>query len=176
MNIKIWILVNCGYIYEENTSKQQSVVCKFSTLIYLVERPFHSRAIRPNCMNSWRGHSKRWNEGERRSQSSPCLVNQSGYRRWPALWVGTRKLSTLEQVVLLKVREKCGSGRRRMPSAVEAEEQGGQALGVAESSSAEDQGGHVVLGWAAGWALRGSRGFAGCRSHGRAPAPCPAQR
>jgi len=51
MNIKIWILANCGYIYEENTSKQQSVVCKFSTLIYLVERPITLDiwAIRPTA-------------------------------------------------------------------------------------------------------------------------------
>jgi len=79
----------------------------------------------PNCMNSSGGHSKRG--GERRSQETPCLVNLTGY--WSELPGGTRYLPTLERVVLLQMKERCGSGRRRMPSAGEAVGQGGQALG-----------------------------------------------
>jgi len=79
----------------------------------------------PNCMNSSGGHSKRG--GERRSQETPCLVNLTGC--WSELPGGTRYLPTLEMVVLLQMKERCGSGRRRMPSAGEAVGRGGQALG-----------------------------------------------
>jgi len=75
-------------------------------------------------------------------------VNLSGY--WSALPGGTRYSPPLERVVVLQVRERYGSGRRRMPSAGEAGGQGGQALEVAESSDAGDQGGRVGPGLAAG--------------------------
>ena len=97
-------------------------------------------------MNSSGGDSKRG--GERRSQDTPCLVNLTGC--WSVIPDGTRYFPTLERVVPLQTRERCGSGRRRMPSAGEAGGQGGQALEVAESSDAGDQGGRVGPGLAAG--------------------------
>lgn len=75
-------------------------------------------------------------------------MNLSGH--WSALPGGTRYSPPLERVVALQVRERYGSRRRRMPSAGEAGGQGGQALGVAESSDAGDQEGHVEPGLAAG--------------------------
>lgn len=54
-------------------------------------------------------------------------MDLTGY--WSELPGDTRYLPTLERVVLLQMKERCGSGRRRMSSAGEAVGQGGQALG-----------------------------------------------